>query len=617
MESAKLASSNLLPIQEGSPESSTEGTRDNEYHNYRLLYLAVETGNWEATKEFLDQQPKALTARISSDEDTALHIAARGGHVKIVEELVKLMPAQDLEITNKNSVTALTFAATGGITKIAECLVRKNSNLLSIPNRFGLIPVVVASLNGHKDMIRYLYSVTPLEELRPEKGATRGAMLLTTCIMGEFYDIALDILKDDIRLATALAPERKTTLYILAQKSSAFPSGTQLIFWQRWIYNCIPAKPSRAYSNIRGDIERPHESPTDQENIVRQVPGIKFIYTLKLKHVQAHELLSCICLEISKLDESQLEHIGVFNSAVVAVKHGIVEYIDEIIKAYPDIIWYVDENGQSFFSHVILERQEKIFSLLLHMGAKKNSIAGRLDKSRNNMLHLAAFSAPSSRLDNIPGVALQMQREIQWFKEVENIVQPKFKDMVNFSGKTPRVLFTDEHKKLVKNGEKWMKETAASCMVVGALIATVMFAAAFTIPGGNDQNTGVPIFLFRNSFMVFIVSDALSLFSSCASVLLFLGVLTSRYSEEDFLYSLPSKLIMGLSTLFFSILTMMITFGITLVLVLGERLAWVSIPIMLLASIPATLFAILHFPLFVDFFVSTYGPGIFDRPKEA
>ena len=126
----------------------------------------------------------------------------------------------------------------------------------------------------------------------------------------------------------------------------------------------------------------------------------------------------------------------------------------------------------------------------------------------------------------------------------------------------------------MSKGEKWMKDTASSCTVVGALIVTIMFATAFTVPGGNDQNNGFPIFLNRKLFMVFIVSDALSLFSSSTSVLMFLGILTSRYAEEDFLESLPRKMIIGLSTLFFSIVAMMTTFSTTLLLMLHEQ-SWI------------------------------------------
>jgi len=196
-------------------------------------------------------------------------------------------------------------------------------------------------------------------------------------------------------------------------------------------------------------------------------------------------------------------------------------------------------------------------------------------------------------------------------QEVKSIMDTN-KHLRNDKEQTARELFTSDHKDLLVKGEKWMKQAATSCTVVGALIITIMFTAAFTVPGGNVQETGYPVFKDEKSFTVFIVADAISLFSSSTSVLMFLGILTSRYAEEDFLKSLPTKLIIGLSMLFFSIAAMMVTFCAALIIMLDGRLQ-VIIPIVLLASIPVTLFMLLQFPLLVEIFVSTYGPGIFNR----
>ena len=54
-------------------------------------------------------------------------------------------------------------------------------------------------------------------------------------------------------------------------------------------------------------------------------------------------------------------------------------------------------------------------------------------------------------------------------------------------------IVNEDHKDMRKDREQWMKETT-SCTVVGALIVTIMFAAIFTVPGGNNQNNGFPIF---------------------------------------------------------------------------------------------------------------------------
>ncbi|KAM0035615.1 putative PGG domain-containing protein [Helianthus debilis subsp. tardiflorus] len=102
-------------------------------------------------------------------------------------------------------------------------------------------------------------------------------------------------------------------------------------------------------------------------------------------------------------------------------------------------------------------------------------------------------------------------------------------------------------------------------MLVATLIATIVFAAAFTLLGGYNQNTGIPFFRSEPS-LIFVISDAVSLISSSASILLFfffwvtsilifLSMLASSYAELDLLESLPEKLMFGLATLFFSIVS--------------------------------------------------------------
>jgi hypothetical protein len=98
-----------------------------------------------------------------------------------------------------------------------------------------------------------------------------------------------------------------------------------------------------------------------------------------------------------------------------------------------------------------------------------------------------------------------------------------------------------------------------------------MFAAAFTVPGGNDQNKGTPIFLGKSDFSVFIILDALSLVTSASAVLIFTGILTTRYSEEDFSPTLLLKLVAGIYVIYSSVLFMMFTFIAALSLMLKGR----------------------------------------------
>lgn len=68
--------------------------------------------------------------------------------------------------------------------------------------------------------------------------------------------------------------------------------------------------------------------------------------------------------------------------------------------------------------------------------------------------------------------------------------------------------------------------------------------------------------------LLFMISDAFSLFSSTTFVLMFLEMLISYYVEEDFLISLPAKVIIGLSALFLFIATTIIAFSACILIML-------------------------------------------------
>lgn len=95
---------------------------------------------------------------------------------------------------------------------------------------------------------------------------------------------------------------------------------------------------------------------------------------------------------------------------------------------------------------------------------------------------------------------------------------------------------------------------------------------------------------------------------------MFLGILTARYAEQDFLISLPRKLIIGLSTLVISIAAMMVAFCAALLVMLDGMMEVIPFHLFcVLVFQSLTLFMFSQFPLLVEIFMSTYGPGIFKR----
>ncbi|KAL8249578.1 hypothetical protein R6Q59_006446 [Mikania micrantha] len=300
----------------------------------------------------------------------------------------------------------------------------------------------------------------------------------------------------------------------------------------------------------------------------------------------------------------------------VAAEMGNTKFLVELIRQYPDLMWKVNDSGESIFHIAVKNRHEGIYNMLYEIGSAKDLITPLRDKSDNNLLHLAGKNASKDRLADVSGPALQMQRELLWFKEVRNMIPPMYRERKNKQGRTPYEIFTEEHKDLVTQGEKWMKGMASQCMVVATLVATIVFAAAFTVPGGYNQNDGIPIFYQKSVFIVFVVADAISLFLSSASILTFLSLLTSRYAEHDFMESLPRKLMLGLVSLFLSITAMMVTFSVSFFILYHKEMKWVPMLISVSAVMPVLLYVLLQHNLLIDVLRSSFGSKYLFKPRK-
>ncbi|CAI9293213.1 unnamed protein product [Lactuca saligna] len=333
-------------------------------------------------------------------------------------------------------------------------------------------------------------------------------------------------------------------------------------------------------------------------------------------HLDAILLLASVCDLIRFRNDPMCYHLYYMNPLYEAIRQNSYDVVEYILSYFPDALTSANEEGHNIIQYAVINRSENIYNMLYQMGEHKNIYRTIKDPSRNNLLHLAARLAPSNKLNLISGAALQIQRELQWFKEVERFVCPLNIIQRNSFDETPQMVFTREHKDLVIEGEKWMKATAESYTITAALIVTVVFAAAITVPGGNNQDTGLPVFTSNTAFTIFAISDAISLFAAVTSLLTFLSVLTARFAEQDFLFKLPTKLIIGLATLFISTTSMIVAFGSTLYIVFGQRNSRILIPIVVLTCLPIISFVTLQFRLIIDLMSATYGRSIFGKKRD-
>ncbi|KAF3957841.1 hypothetical protein CMV_017185 [Castanea mollissima] len=313
-----------------------------------------------------------------------------------------------------------------------------------------------------------------------------------------------------------------------------------------------------------------------------------------------HELVELVSNEVQLFeDRDKLDEVRAL--LYDAAEFGNSEFLNILIRSYPNIIWTTDKDGRSLFNIAVINRQESVFNLLYETVAVKEIILTNVIEGKNeNVMHLAGYLAPLNRLN----IGLEM------------IAPPSFQKKRNSDNLTPWDLFTKEHENLRRDGEKWMKDTANYCMLVATLITTVVFAAAFTVPGGSNQETGTPILLKSIWLRVFFIFDAIALLSSSTSILVFLSILTSRFTQMDFLVSLPSKLVWGLTALFISIVGMVVAFSATCFLVFKSEMPWLPIGIIASACVPIIVFVLLHYQLWADIMRSTYWSGFLFKPSK-
>ncbi|KAL2515069.1 uncharacterized protein Fot_29040 [Forsythia ovata] len=283
---------------------------------------------------------------------------------------------------------------------------------------------------------------------------------------------------------------------------------------------------------------------------------------------------------------------------LVAAKMGILEMVQKILDTFPVAIQDMDSSGKNVLMLAAENRQTTVFDYLVEKKLPE-FVFHQLDDQGNSILHLAAVLEELLPW-RIPGAALQMQWEIKWYKHVKHSVPPLSFAHNNAKGETPRKIFEQTHQKLVKDGTDWLIKTSESCSVIAALIATVAFASSATVPGGLKEETGYPVLENHPAFHVFSITSLVALTLAVTALVFFLSIITSRCQERDFKLTLPRMLLLGLTSLFASIVAMLISFCAGHTFILIDKLRFAAIPIYGVACIPVAFFALMQLPLYFD-----------------
>ncbi|KAM6554941.1 hypothetical protein CsatB_015703 [Cannabis sativa] len=542
---------------------------------YTALHVAVADGNEEIVEKLVNQIVKAEQEKstngiqILEKNDIWLEPVEDDGFV-IVEKGEKIveMYSKPLEIKNEVGNTALHLAALIGNIPMCRAITKPYSDqaasLIEIENNMGETPLFLASLHGKKDAFLYLNSI--LKKTRSETAITccrrhNGDTVLHCAIDGEFF---------------------VTTFRISYEEENDTNNP-----------NIGGDKANSKNNPENKDLENPTDTRNQAEN------------NGKDRNDDDDDKMSS---EVIKKRKSAI---------IIAARNGITEMVKRILKKFPMAIYDTNEDEKNVVLLALENKQVKLYKFLLQKYSKNESIFRRVDKDGNGALHIAASNTDQQNMQRwpIPGDALQMQWEIKWNKFVKNSMPENFCVGHNNNGETPEAIFTRDHKKLVETGSEWMRKTAESCSLVAALIATVAFATSTSLPGGTSDQNGKPLMATEPAFHVFAVSSLIALCFSVTSLVMFLAILTSRFSEKDFDKVLPWKLLMGLTSLFLAIVSMLVSFCAGHFFVLQDALKVAAFPVYTVTFIPISFFAVAQFPLYIDLVRATFWSPFGDPRK--
>ncbi|KAJ9536762.1 hypothetical protein OSB04_un000066 [Centaurea solstitialis] len=572
----------LVEIEPGTRDKHAILSEQENRTKRKELCKAIMQGLWPVVEATLSEGEDSERETLNSDKNTVLHLAVGIGHNNFIKNLLRFIEKKEehekkrnldrssvLEMRNLNGSTALHVAAIVGNRFAAELLVNKNKNLLTILDNDHQPPLFKAYSNMQFDTFIYLWNAAN-DDGKSKQAISQdpdrikiGVNLVVNAISAKQYSTASELVKTFPQFVT----ENDDVLMAIAR---TFPNG--LNYWETLFY---PPSLSDIWDRILyygqpvlGRVGMEIIIPTCHDNgslfflmILLCVPPIKNIVEKKKEWEEAKTLLELVCNKIDASVFSGPCHPNYNRPILEAACQNAYQVVDEILYRSPETIQSTDENGL----------------------------------------------APSHELNRRTGAALQLQRELQWREELKKFVFPAYITQENIFKETPSMVFTREHQNLVKEGEKWMKTTAESCSITAALITTIVFAAAITVPGGNNQETGIPLFRTNIAFIIFAASDAISLFTSTTALLVFLSILTARFAEQDFLISLPRRLIIGFCALLLSTTAMIVAFGAVVYIVFCDQEPWMLGLICGLAFIPIAFFVTLQFSLIVDLYRSTYG----------
>ncbi|KAL7213604.1 hypothetical protein ACSBR2_016184 [Camellia fascicularis] len=626
---------------------------ENEEKNHELnrdLYSALMRGDENKVIEHCKKIRQGPLHILTIHNDTVLHMATYSKQKQLVLQLLQLLPDKDSneDIMAENDIgnTILHEAATcNKIVLAAKEMLRKNPELLRNKNKRGETALFRSARYGKMEMFKFLddevnrvcenQRIEKTERCREFYQRDDNTTILHISILTEHFDLAFYIAKKHKDLVSAKDGDEMTALQLLACNPSAFNGGRKRRRPKRFInYSCVSTEDTPMAEEedtliVTKEVESCCRIPlwgTIQGKNQRYESAVRLAKYLIAKDTsweatapamddgkpRTHKYGSPrassvpsdgqeVVGEEEKSTTSSQETIKGKTAGTplfLATKLGILEIVEEILGMYPQAVEHIDHEGRNILHVAIKYRQIHIFDFVEKLEIPMRRLLRKIDNDGNSILHMVGTKTKDA--EDMRSPALLLREDLLLFERVKKISTAHFIEHFNNDGLTADKLFAKNNAKFRTEAKEWLKRTAENCSIVAVLIATVAFAAAYTVPGGPNQNTGYPLLQTKPFFVIFTLTDVLSLAFALTAVITFLSILTSSFQLKDFRRSLPQKLMLGLSLLILSVSMMMLAFAATVILLLHNKEQWIRNALYSVAFFPVCIFALSYLPLYIE-----------------
>ncbi|WCJ23933.1 Ankyrin repeat family protein [Euphorbia peplus] len=464
------------------------------FHNKNTILHLYLNSPFKRSEDFvanvLGQCPGSLL-QTNNDGATPLHVAAKYGHVDIVKlfiEEAKRQNHRDLEtgeeeadsirwmlrLTNKQKETALHLATRGNSGKyvyvVKEILKHEDPHYTYTANESGETPLYLAF---YKSSIHHTVANEILNKFEsPYCGGPNGRTVFHAAACSYFTDIFLDLLFSKLGSFVNQADENGWTPLHYAAHVNNFELVRHILRKDKHSAYATDKERSRTALHIASC-----EGHVDiMKEIIAKCPA---------------------CCEITDVRGWNVLHYAVISKVEAAVR---------AIMKNPSLV------------HLINERDSKGYTplhLLVVSRASSPLLSWIYDKSPEFIED--GYESMYDITDFLPDKKIYEKETLEWMTDLGR--GPLGEKIVGNLGEEKENQFKE---KVIPGFEK----AREAHVVAASLVATVTFAAAFTLPGGyiSDERDsilkGTPILSRNVAFKTFLVTDAIALVMSTLSVLI-------------------------------------------------------------------------------------------------